>query len=345
MSMIAALQSARSWVSRNVGGQDDYRAADSFVNGLRRDGLSGAAVGAGVGAVAGGVGGFAYGMANLAKDRVQVETRITPITRPVLVGADFDYGDTRFVSTDDKGNGYWVTDPDDWDALLEHRATGQHQSRQVFKHTMGLGPVGGALIGIGGGAVLGAITGAIAKAIASRSDDDRWPPPPPRVPETEQLKKVARLADRAPLAGAGAGALLGGVAGFAAGHLSASKAQSLTQTLVEPVYRREHLGWIPHNSDRHDIPDNLWHPGREIYYRELGDRFGTPPFQGREAVYGSVPTGEYTQRTITESSHRLTPLTGTLLGAGLGAVMGVLGGVAAGVLMKMAAGEDPPRGW
>lgn len=342
--MISTLQ---SWVSRNVGGQDDYRAADSFVNGVRREGFSGAAVGAGVGAVAGGVGGFAYGMANLSQDTVHVENRITPVTRPVLVGADFDYGDTRWVSTDDKGGGYFHTDPDDWDAVIEHRPTGQHESRQVFRHSMGLGPVGGALIGIGGGAVLGAITGAIAQAIANRGSDDshRWPPPDPKVPATETMRKVARAADHAPLAGAGAGAVLGGAAGFAAGSLSAAKAQTLTQVVSEPVYRRELLGWIPYNSDRHDIPDDLWHPGREIVYRELGDRFGTPPFQGREEVWDRVPTGEFTQRTITESSHRLTPLTGTLLGAGVGAVTGALGGVAAGVLMKMVAGEEPPRGW
>lgn len=341
MSMITSL---RSWVARNVGGQDDYRAADSFVNGVRREGFSGAAVGAGVGAVAGGVGGFAYGMANLAQDTVQVQTQVTPITRPVLVGADFDYGDTRWVSTDDKGGGYFHTDPDDWDALIEHRATGQNQSREVFRHSTGLGPVGGALIGIGGGAVLGAITGAIAQAVSGR-DGDPWPPRTPKVPETDMMRKVARAADHAPLAGAGAGAVLGGIAGFAAGSLSAAKAQTLTQTLVEPVYRNELLGWIPYNSDRHDIPRELWRPGHEIYYRDLGGRFGTPPFQGREEVWGRVPTGEYTQRVVTESSHGLTPLTGTLLGAGVGAVTGALGGVAAGVLMKVVAGEDPPRGW
>lgn len=339
--------SVLSWARRNVGSSSDYRPANSMVNKLRRDGLGGSAAGAGIGAAVGGTGGFLWGLSNLANDRVEVVNTTYQVTRPVLVGADFDSGSSYWVSTDDKGGGYWHTDPDDWDPIIRHDPTGTTYERQSFKHTMLFGPVTGALVGLGAGAVLGGIAGAITQCVLNRDKDPyQWPPPPQKVPSTPEKQRLARLADRAPLLGTAAGGALGLGAGMLMGSISQGKAQSLTQTLSEPVFQREQIGWIPYNRDTSSTRPFMESGGR-IYYDNLPrDRFGEVPFSGREAVHRDVPTGEFTRRTMTEQSHKLSPLTGGLIGLGLGLAGGLLTGVASGVLLKAAAGEDPPpAGW
>ena len=142
-----------------------------------------------------------------------------------------------------------------------------------------------------------------------------------------------------------AGAAVGAGAGALAGHISANKNVVLTQTVAEPVYERRTIGHIPRVSQKSSIPRSYFHPGSKIYYNELPEsEFGKNPFSGSgQAINREYFTGEYRDTTATQNSHWLTPMRGAFLGAGVGAATGLVTGVAAGVLMKIAAGEDPPK--
>ncbi|MBI3926965.1 MAG: hypothetical protein HY319_15625 [Armatimonadetes bacterium] len=329
------LGGASSWLARNIGSTSaDYQPASSIVNGVREAGFGKVAVGAGIGAAVGGAAGFAWGLHNLGQDQVSVTTFRTELTRPVVVGADFDSGWPQMIPV---GDTYMtIYHPDDWDPVIEQRAIGVHHDRQALQSDMGFGPVAGAVGGLVAGAVLGGLTGVVAGMVWRDEDGSREP----RVPDREEKRRLARLADRAPLVGAAAGGVLGAAAGTWAGLASQARSQTLTQTLFEPVARRELIGWIPHNSDTKDLRE-FFHDGGTIFYHELGDRFGNPPFQGKEAVYAEVPTGELRGTLSTQTIHGLSPVTGAIGGAVVGAAGGFLAGVAAGVLMKTAAGEEP----
>jgi hypothetical protein len=118
------------------------------------------------------------------------------------------------------------------------------------------------------------------------------------------------------------------------GQVSQAHAQTLTQTVFAPITERQQLGWIPFESD--NIPRPYSSSGDyQLRYDQLPKSiFGEVPFQGKEAVYGDVPTGQLSERVETIRSHNFTPLTGALLGAGLGAAGGFGLGVATGVIAR-----------
>lgn len=325
------------WARTNLAGGTDYVPADSLVNTVRGSSARGVLVGAGLGAAAGAGVGYAVGMRNLAADQVTVQTDAFEVTRPVLVGADYDPSSTTYVPDPD-GDGpmtaRWDHDPADWDPIVEMRGTGVTFTRDRLVRSMEWGPIQGALLGLGAGAVIGGLLGLVTHLVARGSP-----------PSTETTHPgLARAADRAPLAGTAVGALAGGAAGFAMGRLSESKNVVYTQVVKEPVMVDRTLGWIPRVSQRDDIPKELFRPGSKVYYQDLPEgRFGNPPFQGSEAVVRKVPTGELAPRTVSEQSHALNTLTGTLIGVGMGAAIGLAGGVATGVVMKYLAREPLPE--
>ena len=80
----------RGFYNKHIGKNNDYQASNSLVNKARREGLSKPLVGAGIGAAVGGTAGFLAGLHNLSNDEVTISTRAEHLTRPVLVGADYD---------------------------------------------------------------------------------------------------------------------------------------------------------------------------------------------------------------------------------------------------------------
>lgn len=335
----------RNFFKKHIGQSQDYTPRNSLVNKTRRAGLSKPAVGAGLGATVGGAVGFLWGTHNVSKDEVTISTQTTELTRPVLVGADYDSSRSwTTTSTDADGNITYQHhyEPADWDPIIKRVPTGQVKQEEVIEHSSPFGPLAGTLVGIG----VGAVVGALATSLTSMIKDDipsRWDTP--KVPETEKDQKLARLADKAPLAGAAVGTVLGTAGGYLAGHLSAEKNVVLEQVVAEPVYETRQLGFIPRVNQKSSIPRNLFHSGQKIYYNELPDnRWGTPHFSDKgQAINRKYFTGEYQDVNRSENSHWLTPTRGALIGAGLGAVTGLATGVAGGILMKIAAGEDAPR--
>lgn len=281
------------------------------------------AAGAGIGAAIGGSVGFGLGLAELRGDRVEIETVTHQVTRPVLVGADYDDVDRSWRPGSNGQPGHWVRHDDDWDPIIERQNTGQTYTEKRFTHSMAYGPVAGALVGMGVGAVVGGLAGALVQHLK------------PSVAESKEVPaNVAWLAEKAPWVGAGLGALAGATAGLAMGQVSQAHAQSLTQTIYAPITERQQLGWIPFESD--NIPRPYSSSGDyQLRYDQLPKSiFGEVPFQGKEAVFGEVPTGQLSERVETVRSHNFTPLTGALLGAGLGAAGGFGLGVATGVIAR-----------
>ncbi len=335
----------RGFFQKHIGSSQDYTPRNSLVNKARREGLSKPLVGAGIGAAVGGAAGYLWGTHNLSQDQVTISTETSELTRPVLVGADYD--SSRYwttTSTDADGNMQIQHhhEPADWDPIIERVPTGQVEQKDVINHSTGFGPVAGTLVGMGVGAIAGALVTSLTKMIKDEPPGyyDR-----PKVPETEKDQKLARLADKAPLVGAAAGTVIGAAGGALAGHIAAGKNVVLEQVVAEPVYETRTIGYIPRVSQKSEIPRELFHTGQKIYYRELPDnRWGSPHFSDRgQAINRKYFTGDYQDVAHTENSHWLTPAKGALVGAGVGAVAGLATGVAGGILMKIAAGEDPPK--
>lgn len=332
----------RAFFQKHIGTSNDYQAENSVVNKARRAGLSKPLVGAGVGAAVGGSAGFLAGLHNLSTDRVDITSQTEHLTRPELIGADYDPANSYVTyTTDADGNlqSHWHHDPADWDPIIQRQPTGESVTRQVIDKSW-FGPVTGTLMGIG----IGAVTGALVTSLTDLVQDDvprYWETP--KAPQTEKKQQQARQADKAPLVGTIAGAVVGAGAGALAGHISAQKNVVLTQTVGEPVYETRTIGYIPRVSQKSSIPKQYFHTGHKIYYNELpADEFGTRPFsQGGQAINRKYFTGDFKDVTTTENSHWLTPAKGAVLGAGVGAAVGFIGGVASGILMKIASGEDP----
>lgn len=334
-----------AFMSKHLSTKSDYVARDSLVNKARAEGLSKPLVGAGIGAAVGGAAGYLWGAHNLSNDRVEVVTQNDPITRPVLVGADYDDADTyttTYTTTDSDGNTtthtQWHFDPADWDPIIRDQDTGYRDVKKIFQHTSSFGPLTGLAVGAGAGAIVGALVSSLTKLVtdepASWSDK-------PKVPQTPEKEQLARNADKAPLVATVAGALIGAGAGAWAGSMAADKNQTFTQTYDKPIYRNETIGYIPRDHQTNDIPGRHWGDFR-VNYDDLPENFlGSPRFsQGGEPVNRPVFTGRYEPVQVTTNSHWLTPVKGAAIGAGLGAATGFLTGVAGGVLMKIAAGEQ-----
>ena len=334
-----------AFLSKHLTTKSDYVARNSLVNKAREEGFSKPLVGAGIGAAVGGTAGFLWGAHNLSNDSVQVVTQDNAITRPVLVGADYDDADTyttTYTTTDSDGNTtthtQWHYDPADWDPVIRQQETGFRDVKKVFQHTSAFGPLAGAAVGAGLGAVVGAVVSSLTKLVDDKPAS--WSEKP-KVPETPEKQQLARRADHAPLVGTVAGALIGAGAGAWVGSIAADRNQTFSQVYDKPVYENQTIGYIPREHMTRSIPGRNWGDFR-VYYDDLPENFmGSPRFShGGEAVNRPVFTERYQPVEVTTNSHWLTPAKGAAIGAGLGAVTGLLTGVAGGVLMKIAAGEQ-----
>ncbi len=334
-----------SFLNRHLATKSDYVARDSLVNNARKAGLSKPLVGAGVGAAVGGTAGFLWGAHNLANDKVEVVTSTREITRPVLVGASYDDADsytTTYTTQDSDGNTQvhtqWHYESEDWSPVIADQRTGYTDQKKVFQHTSSFGPLTGLAVGAGAGALLGAVVTSLTNLIVD--EPAAWRETP-RVPETEQGKKMAQNADKAPLLGTVAGALIGAGAGAWVGSISADKNQSITQVYQQPVYANRSLGFIPSDSQTRHVSNGRWGDFNIRMSDFPEDFLGSPRFSnGGEQIVRPVFTGRYQPVTTNTNSHWLTPAKGAAIGAGLGAVTGLVAGVAGGVLMKIAAGEQ-----
>ena len=279
-----------------------------------------AAVGAGLGAAAGAAVGYGVGYHNLAGDTVQIVNQRIEYLRPELVGAHYVPEDcTTQFTYDGDGNmtgSYQTCDSPYFRPLVENRSTGLIEESKKFTHTSVLGPLGGAAIGLGVGAVAGVVIGALVQKVA----------------DPQAASKSSPHGNRAPLIGVGAGALVGAGAGYAAGSLAQSKAQTLTQVIRTPVTTDLGIGWVPYASQHSQLRPEM--NGRDLYYRDVNR------FSGQKQVVRAVPTGEFRTHTEVTQSHTLTPLAGAALGLGIGAVAGGLVGVAVGVLDKLLATDS-----
>lgn len=323
----------------------DYVARDSLVNKARSAGLSKPLVGAGIGAAVGGTAGFLWGASNLSRDSVSVVTQSQEITRPVLVGADYDDADsytTSYTTTDSEGNTQFHTDwhheSEDWSPIIHRQGTGFVDQKKVFQHSSHFGPLTGLAVGAGAGAIVGALVTSLTRLV---EDQPAGYYQKPRVPETAEKKALAQKADHAPLVGTVAGAVVGAGAGAWAGSLAASRNQTIDQIYQKPVYETRLLGYIPSDSQTGEVSNGRGGDFR-VMYSELPESFrGNPRFsQGGEAVHGSVFTGRYEPVRTVSNSQWLTPVRGALIGAGLGAVTGFATGVASGIVLKLMAGEQ-----
>lgn len=334
-----------SFLNRHLTTKSDYVARESLVNKARTAGMSKPLVGAGVGAALGGTAGFLWGAHNLANDKVEVVTSTTDITRPVLVGASYDDADsytTTYTTQDSDGNTQyhtqWHYESEDWSPVIAHERTGFQDQKKVFQHTSSFGPLTGLAVGAGAGALMGALVTSLTNLIVDEPAGWREQP---RVPDTEERKKLAQNADKAPLIGTVAGALVGAGAGAWVGSIAADKNQSITQVYQQPLYENRSLGFIPSDSQTRHVSNGRW-GDFNISMNEFPENFlGSPRFsQGGEQVVRPVFTGQYQPVTTNTNSHWLTPAKGAAIGAGLGAVTGLVAGVAGGVLMKIASGEQ-----
>lgn len=300
---------------KNLGPGGDYMRAPGALHDMA-EAAPAPVLGAGAGGALGAVAGFGVGLHNLMEDRVSIVTQRTEFLRPELVGAKYIPEDcTTQFTYDDKGNisgSYQTCDSPYFRPLIENRSTGLIESRQKFVHTMSVGPLAGAAIGLGVGAVSGAVVGLLAQKLA----------------DPQVAPHSAQRGNRAPLIGAGIGAVVGGGAGFLAGHVAQSRAQTLTETIRTPVTTEQHIGWVPYAREYSNLRPQM-DGSRQIFYTD------TNLFSGQRDVVRDVPTGDYRAHTETTTSYHLSPLAGAALGVGIGVVAGGLGGVAVGVLNKL----------
>lgn len=306
----------RNLVSTHLGRSSDYTVIDDMASG----GNPGVVIGAGIGAAVGAVAGTAAGLHSLATDQVTIVTDRTEFTHPQLLGAKFIPEDcTTHFTYDDKGNlsgSYQTCDDPYFRPIIRENPTGLIQERQRFAHSNWLGPVSGALIGIGIGTVAGAIVG----GIVGHLKEDSFASEPQR-----------GVGNKTPLLGLAAGALVGAAGGAYAGSVAQSRAQDLVQTVRTPVTVNQRIGWVPFAREWSGLR-NQADSSRQLFYET---RLGSDePYSGQREVVRAVPTGAFSEQVETSKSLTLTPLKGALIGAGLGAVVGGMSGVAVGVLQK-----------
>ncbi len=301
----------RNLVSTHLGRSTDYSALDDFASGGTS---SGVVIGAGLGAAAGATLGTALGIHSMATDKVTIDTVRTEFTNPQLVGARYvPESCTTNYTYDGDGNmngSYQTCSSDYFSPLIKENPTGLIEERKTFFHSNWLGPLSGALIGLGIGTVAGAIVGGLAGSL--KNDD---------------LGEPARgVGNKTPLIGLAAGAVVGAAGGAYAGHVAQSVAQDLTQSVRTPVTVNTRIGWVPYASQWGSLRNQA--NGYDVAISDPNQ------FQGKTEVVRPVPTGEWSEATVTTKSFTLTPLRGALYGAGVGAVVGGMSGVAVGVLQK-----------
>lgn len=305
----------RNFVSTHVGRSSDFTVMDDMA-----EGSPGVVIGAGVGAAVGAAVGTAMGIHSLATDQVSIVTDRTEFTHPQLIGARFIPEDcTTHFTYDDKGNlsgSYQTCDDPYFRPLIRENSTGLIQERQRFAHTNWLGPLSGAVIGLGIGTVAGAIVGGLVGHLK---------------PDVFEQSPQREVGNKTPFIGLAAGAAIGAAGGAYAGSVAQSRAQELVQTVRTPVTENQRIGWVPLARDWRDLRPQA-DSSRQIFYEtQLGTN---EPYSGKREVVRAVPTGAFSEKVETTKSFTLTPLKGALLGAGLGAVVGGMSGVAVGVLQK-----------
>lgn len=280
---------------------------------------AGAVGGATVGAVIGAGVGYVQGLDNLRHPQATVTDETYSSTQPRLVGAYYDDEDSTYTYNSLTEQWEWQTDDDDWDPIIE-RVPNKQYSRPVF-HSEQRGVLGSVALGAVKGAAVGGVVGALGVVGARAAGWNGF-----------QANELLANPRSAAVVGGVTGALVGGVAGFHAGKVAQEYAQVEVRTA--PTYETQQIGWQPWERNAREISREFNKGGGDfrIYYNEVGDRYGTHPFQGQDPVYSKVQVGEHQQRYL---SSTLTPLKGAMLGVAGGAVLGVAVGVGASVFSRL----------
>ncbi|MBI3926966.1 MAG: hypothetical protein HY319_15630 [Armatimonadetes bacterium] len=312
------------WVSRNIGGAQDFSAEVGERSNRRSPALAGAISGAAAGAAIGGVTGYLKGMDELARQEITPEYYQYEATSPRVVGASYD--DVDRVYRNDR----WQRQDDDWDPIIAQEPYKTYTGVRFHRSAeFPNGPFGQALVGAGKGLLLGGLLGVGAGLMVQVAGTTG-------IADTPAARKVARLA---PAVGGVVGGMAGAVAGFQAGTVNERTGMALEMTV--PRYEHRPIGWMPLESQARDIPREYRHGGSDfkIYYSELPeDKFGAVPFEGKDAVHGRTPVGD--EKAVVTSYDGLDRFSGTLVGFGLGAVFGLAGGVAVSSFLRMLGTTD-----
>jgi hypothetical protein len=280
---------------------------------------AGAVAGATVGAVVGAGIGYAQGLETLRNPEATVTNETYFSTQPRLVGARYDDEDSNYVYDSFSEEWRWETDDDDWDPIIE-RVRNKQYSKPVFR-TEQAGLLRSVATGALKGAAIGGVVGAVG-AVGARAAG--W--------NGLNGGEILENPGVAAAIGGATGAVIGGVAGFQAGKIAQQNA--LVETRTAPTYERQHIGWQPTERAARQISRdfNKGSGDFELRYSEVGDRYGTPAFQGHDKVYSRVQVGEHSEDYLSSS---ITPLKGALLGVAGGAALGVAVGVGASVFNRL----------
>lgn len=301
---------------------DDFRSAKPDDRVRPKTGnvvAAGAVAGASLGAVVGAGVGYVQGMETLRNPEATVTDETYFSTQPRLVGAEYDDEDSTYTYNSLTEKWEWQTDDDDWDPIIE-RVRNKQYSKPVF-HSNQSGILGSVAVGALKGAAIGGVVGAVG-AIGARAAG--W--------NGLSSKHILDNPRAAAAVGGAAGALVGGIAGFHAGQVAQQNA--LVEVRTAPTYQRQQIGWQPTERAARQIARDFNKGGGDftLRYSEVGDRYGTPPFKGHDAVYSRVQVGEHQEEYL---SSGLTPLKGALLGVAGGAALGVAVGVGASVFSRL----------
>lgn len=301
---------------------DDFRPAQkqkASPGDLKTSAITGATAGAVAGTVVGAAAGYLEGLDNLKNPTAEVTDKVYYSTRPELIGAHYDDEDSHLRYNSSTEQWETVYDDDDWDPIIERHRVKAYQE-PVFDSSQA-----GLLRAIAGGAVKGAVIGGVVGAVgltAARAAG--W--------NKLNAKEILDNPQMNIAVGAAAGGIIGGLAGYHAGEVAQKHA--LVEVRTAPTYETQHIGWMPTERNASSIAREFGKGSGDyrLFYREVGERYGTPPFQGQDPVYSKVPVGEHQQEFL---SSGITPIKGALIGTGLGAGLGIVVGVAASVLNRM----------
>lgn len=296
-------------------GTDSKRSSKSSATLVGAGALGGAAAGAVIGA---GVG-YLQGLEGLKSPQVTFTDETYYSTTPQLVGAYYDDADlvTQYNSSTEQWEYYWTSD--DFSPIIERNAYRPYQ-RPVFSSeqpSLLKSVVGGATKGAAVGAVVGAAGTVLARAAGI---------------ENVGAAEVLESTPLSMAAGGVGGAIIGGLAGYHAGTVAQANAHVEIRTA--PTYETQQIGWMPWERNAGQIAREFGKGGGDyrIFYSEVGDRYGSPPFEGQAPVYSKVPVGEHQQEF---RSSGITPFKGAAFGAVSGGILGLAAGAAASVVARM----------